>query len=272
MTNKNKPQPSYAVLDKGTRYTVAPAKDQGSIAEHDLSYQKKEKHIDLHQSSDEADDVGAEVMHKDFNFAPTLSGLASYLRTSSPHLFDDDMAYLMSRVTQHVVERYKTLWMKKMEHLASGSKFIPRDHNIWLSNGTMPRESDGSSLGSREDKFGRMINKESFPLNVPMPPTDILPATIKCPICDQSIFIGIPNDWTNHVFKDLQAYVCTWNDCHESSKIFDKTSDWVYHENVAHKRINVHWRCDVDDCRQTTYDYDGFLQHLVQKHKFGLSQ
>lgn len=69
-----------------------------------------------------------------------------------------------------------------------------------------------------------------------------------------------------HVFSDLQAYICTFNDCHERLKTFSTRTLWSRHELEAHFS-DKSFRCR--DCHESSViftDQESFLDHLSRIH------
>ncbi|KAB8349465.1 hypothetical protein FH972_023492 [Carpinus fangiana] len=65
----------------------------------------------------------------------------------------------------------------------------------------------------------------------------------------------------DHLFRDLRPYVCTYEDCRESTQLYDNRSDWVKHEDWAHRRI---WRCEDHD--SDFKSEDECTSHLKSHH------
>jgi Zinc finger, C2H2 type len=69
-----------------------------------------------------------------------------------------------------------------------------------------------------------------------------------------------------HVFSDLQAYICTFNDCHERLKTFSTRTLWSRHELEAHFS-DKSFRCrDCHESSVTFTDQESFLDHLSRVH------
>lgn len=69
-----------------------------------------------------------------------------------------------------------------------------------------------------------------------------------------------------HIFSDLQAYICTFNDCHERLKTFSTRTLWSRHELEAHFS-DKSFRCrDCHESSVTFIDQEGFLDHLSRVH------
>ncbi len=69
-----------------------------------------------------------------------------------------------------------------------------------------------------------------------------------------------------HVFSDLQAYICTFNDCDERLKTFSTRTLWSRHELEAHFS-DKSFRCR--DCHESSVaftDQESFLDHQSRVH------
>lgn len=188
--------------------------------------------------------------------------------------------YLVERIAHHQVARYKNLLNLKVKHLqAVAARNCPCGSMCVASGGSANiLDSRGEQRGldplsSRIDgsdgditPVEGLINQDSFPQGIPMPPTTALPAEFECQLCFTAKKFQKPSDWTKHVHEDVQPFTCTWERCREP-KMFKRKADWVRHENEGHRHLEW-WTCDVDDCRHKCYRRDNFLQHLVREHKF----
>ncbi|KAF5125573.1 hypothetical protein E5D57_010261 [Metarhizium anisopliae] len=178
----------------------------------------------------------------------------------------------VERIAHQQVARYKSLLNAKVKHLGLGAN-CPCGSLCVTLGGTanlLGQKGDTKAPDSLSAEEGMptegTINKESFPQDIPMPPTQYLPAEFECRLCYQSKKFQKPSDWTKHVHEDVQPFTCTWDKCRDP-KSFKRKADWVRHENEGHRHLEW-WTCDVDDCRHTCYRRDNFLQHLVREHKF----
>ncbi|OCL09406.1 hypothetical protein AOQ84DRAFT_388198, partial [Glonium stellatum] len=80
-------------------------------------------------------------------------------------------------------------------------------------------------------------------VELPPPPREAaLGNDFVCPYC--SILCpakhGQGRSWRGHVFQDLQAYMCTYDNCAEASRMYGSRSQWVEHEAQLHRKV---WRC-----------------------------
>lgn len=205
---------------------------------------------------------------------PNFAGFQQHILRLNPAL-EKDNKWLVDRIAQQQVVRYKALLGNRVKHLRVGrgcasqslcmamggsAKLLePKGGVDPLSINLDPEDGDVTPIEG-------VVTQESFPSDIPMPPTQSLPAEFECQLCFQGKKFNKPSDWTKHVHEDVQPFTCTWEKCKEP-KIFKRKADWVRHENEGHRHLEW-WTCDVDDCRHTCYRRDNFLQHLVREHKF----
>ncbi|PHH86214.1 hypothetical protein CDD83_10575 [Cordyceps sp. RAO-2017] len=205
------------------------------------------------------------------SLSPDFAGFQQHLLTLNPGL-DLSHGYLVERISQQQVIRYKQLLNTKIKHLGLGGGCPCGPLCVALggsANVLDHQKSDGQEANEAADDgvpAEGVIGKESFPRDIPMPPTSRLPAEFECQLCFQRKRFQKPSDWTKHVHEDVQPFTCTWDKCRDA-KMFKRKADWVRHENEGHRHLEW-WTCDVEDCRHTCYRRDNFLQHLVREHKF----
>lgn len=208
--------------------------------------------------------------------APNFAGFQEHVLKLNPGL-TGSRAYLVDRIAHQQIIRYKHLLTLAVAHLKQGAN-CPCGSLCKTLGGTAivldakgdPRGLDplASHLPDNEDTglAEGAISQDSFPQDIPMPPTQYLPAEFECQLCYQRKKFQKPSDWTKHVHEDVQPFTCTWDKCRDA-KIFKRKADWVRHENEGHRHLEW-WTCDVEECRHTCYRRDNFLQHLVREHKF----
>lgn len=215
---------------------------------------------------------------------PTPEGFKTHARQLNPRLTD----YMVERITQEQVRRYKRLLEFKVKHriaVESGncssnngshkfctelggesSQLIPKAGN---KDGEAPFLGfQVTAPGSDDDEDAPAegtLAAAGFPSGVPLPPVKRLPAEFECPLCFKVKKFYKPSDWTKHVHEDVQPFTCTFPNCGEP-KSFKRKADWVRHENERHRQLE-HWTCQIADCNHTCYRKDNFVQHLVREHK-----
>jgi hypothetical protein len=209
------------------------------------------------------------------DITPNFAGFQQHVLKLNP-LLNTTNTYLVDRIAQQQCVRYKALLNLRVKHLqAIGAR------NCTCGSMCIAQGGSANALDSKGDQRGvdplsgsdgditpleGAINQDSFPQDIPMPPTSTLPAEFECQLCFTAKKFQKPSDWTKHVHEDVQPFTCTWERCKEP-KMFKRKADWVRHENEGHRHLEW-WTCDVDDCRHRCFRRDNFLQHLVREHKF----
>jgi hypothetical protein len=212
---------------------------------------------------------------------PTYEGFKTHARQLNPRLED----YMVERITQEQMRRYKRLLEFRVKHLnavknrnCASTKFCTDLGGC--SKQLAPRAGNKdpdapfigfqiTAPGSSEDdgeppQEGTVVSAQ-FPSGVPLPPVKRLPAEFECPLCFKVKKFYKPSDWTKHVHEDVQPFTCTFPSCGEP-KSFKRKADWVRHENERHRQLE-NWTCQIADCNHTCYRKDNFVQHLVREHK-----
>lgn len=238
--------------------------------------------VDQEEDDDDDDDnddgdMSSHATNLIDDISPNLAGFSKYILELNPMLAVEN-SYLVDRIAYQQIARYKSLLTHKVNHMGSVHNANCQSGNLCMEVGSsaIAMETNGSHepwsakiLGSDEDLSAPLegaIGRDSFPQDIPMPPTQTLPAEFECQLCFQVKKFQKPSDWTKHVHEDVQPFTCTWDRCREP-KIFKRKADWVRHENEGHRHLEW-WTCDFADCRHTCYRRDNFLQHLVREHKF----
>ncbi|GKT82935.1 C2H2 finger domain-containing protein [Colletotrichum tofieldiae] len=222
-------------------------------------------------------DMNAESSKLIEGVSPNFAGFQQHVLRLNPDLATTNN-YLVDRIAHQQVVRYKSLLNAKVKHLGLGQAcscgafcLARGGRPVLLDQRGDVRDLDPLSTGldsgdGDSTPVEGAITKDSFPQDIPMPPTQSLPAEFECQLCFTLKKPKKPSDWTKHVHEDVQPFTCTWDRCREP-KIFKRKADWVRHENEGHRHLEW-WTCDVEDCRHTCYRRDNFLQHLVREHKF----
>jgi hypothetical protein len=104
---------------------------------------------------------------------------------------------------------------------------------------------------------------------VPKPPIVLEPGrAFLCPYCLHEIRvpddIRSVDDWAEHVFMDLEPYMCTWDDCMRADRTFGLREEWFRHELDSH-RISKVWFCQT--CRLEFSQGKELADHLRVKHR-----
>jgi hypothetical protein len=232
------------------------------------------------------DDEEHEAVTMDLNvrsdpIIPTYEGFRTHSRQLNPRLAD----YMVERITQEQMRRFKRLLEFRVKHLnAVKNRNCPSEGFCTDLGGEAkqlpPRagnkDADAPFIGFQVTAPGGseddgdplpegVVQSAQFPSGVPLPPVKRLPAEFECPLCFKVKKFYKPSDWTKHVHEDVQPFTCTFPNCGEP-KSFKRKADWVRHENERHRQLE-NWTCQIDDCNHTCYRKDNFVQHLVREHK-----
>ena len=220
-------------------------------------------------------------VHTDMVVIPTYDGFKYQIQQLNPRL----PPYLLERLTQEQLKRYKRLVEAKGKHSQSVSaRNCPSKTFCFAlggeSKGLPPRagvkDAEVTLVGFQimqpgmtEEELERTADGQivaaQFPSGVPLPPVKRLPAEFECPLCFKVKKFHKPSDWTKHVHEDVQPFTCTFPNCTEP-KSFKRKADWVRHENERHRQLEC-WTCNIGECAHTCYRKDNFVQHLVREHK-----
>jgi hypothetical protein len=127
-----------------------------------------------------------------------------------------------------------------------------------------------SDTGRSQTSYTSSIaDDEQYGIKVPTLPKEGLDEKpFECPYCFTiCIFKGGGRSWKNHVFKDLQPYVCTFGKCPTNHTMFATRHEWFNHELHSHRR---EWFCSL--CKQTFKTKDACKHHMEQRHLGGLME
>ncbi|KAJ6036183.1 hypothetical protein N7540_000462 [Penicillium herquei] len=85
-----------------------------------------------------------------------------------------------------------------------------------------------------------MSSHVSHPFKLlPRPPRESADGRpFECPLCFTIVTLSGGDSWMKHVYEDLSAYVCTFENC--ATPLFDSRHDWFHHEMEVHRR---QWSC-----------------------------
>jgi NB-ARC domain len=124
---------------------------------------------------------------------------------------------------------------------------------------------------TRNDSFTSLAQSE-IPVKrllVPKPPIPLERGqNFLCLYCRNEIDVNsnmkTVKDWESHVFRDLEPYLCTFNDCLRADKTYGARDDWFRHELESHRIMKV-WVCQA--CEKEFITKEKFEAHLQEKHE-----
>lgn len=137
-----------------------------------------------------------------------------------------------------------------------------------------------SDDGLSQTSYATSAN-ESTKLQPPPIPKDAQDRKpFECPLCFTIISIHSPHSWKyvcnltpkiglhsrpkywEHVYEDLHSYVCTFEDCNTSDRLFESRYQWFDYETQAHRRW---WQC-IEGCDKPFHSKLPFEAHLRQSY------
>jgi len=126
----------------------------------------------------------------------------------------------------------------------------------------------GSVVTSIAASDERRHSTKQTHLVVPKPPIPLKSGQgFLCPYCLHEILIGddilSEKDWSDHVFVDLEPYICTWDNCIRADKTFASKDAWFQHELDNH-RLRKIWLCQT--CRREFDHREELEQHFLTIH------
>lgn len=148
----------------------------------------------------------------------------------------------------------------------TASTFVPRSLPLPLNIDNPDQLSDAAT----QTTTGSQSSMVQDCLNIPNPPKESESADeFECPYC-YTIFSyrtldprKRKKDWRQHVLRDLQPYVCTFNGCPQLGTLYERRSDWMHHETQCHRR---EWSCNAKG--HDVYPTRGELKtHMERQHK-----
>jgi hypothetical protein len=131
-----------------------------------------------------------------------------------------------------------------------------------------PASTTGTSISDSLE----MVKPNLIP--VPEPPLPLDEGnTFQCPYCAHLLIVGKDlateerDDWIQHVFADIEPYMCSFaNDskvCINVDKTFGSRMKWFAHELDAHRSDQV-WYCQ--SCVEEFQTEDAFGSHVLTSH------
>ena len=144
---------------------------------------------------------------------------------------------LVTRLGNAITRRRKYLTLRKwraiqLRHGTGNVSLYERDfadsqdHDAWDKD--IPHFSTRSILPTG-NKFG-----------VPPPPeSSSAGAPIECPYCFYPINVHGSRSWAEHVFQDLQPYICIAQTCSSPDKLYSTRHEWLHHSKMIHPAGNI---------------------------------
>lgn len=139
-----------------------------------------------------------------------------------------------------------------------------------FSAGTFPSTTGDTSI----DAFSDFIRTSLKPPK--MPAELVRGRTCNCRFCgfqlpfsshhedEREVRLSV-DEWEQHVFQDLQPYMCTFENCYQPQQSFGLRTEWFRHEAFEHRSEDV-WRCGGQSCQIEFDSQDDYEEHLRASH------
>lgn len=129
----------------------------------------------------------------------------------------------------------------------------------------------GTSIAGTMEYLKPPIESEPTRYLIPRPPVALEQyRSFICPYCLHDFTVTSENaeaDWENHVYTDLEPYLCTYELCPREQKTYGSKDEWFRHELNSHRIPKVYFcqSCNLE------YDEQEFLEtHLSEMHNSNL--
>ncbi|PKK44968.1 hypothetical protein CI102_11366, partial [Trichoderma harzianum] len=220
--------------------------------------------------------------HDQFNSRVGVDIVSSYTQWDINHIREkfsrldgklvDRLAMSMSRRRQYI--KYREEHSKKLAH---GLLDEPGEgENATTIASSIPKklkdEENAAMFTKMDTLFDNMSefsgtsyansNAATNELRVPNIPKEYINGPFLCPICHTLIVINDRNSWKKHVFRDLQPYVCLFDNCSSPSQLYQRRKDWVAHMKQEHW---VSWSCSYG-CSKSFRSQESFEKHVTTIH------
>ena len=86
----------------------------------------------------------------------------------------------------------------------------------------------------------------------------------ECQYCYVACHVESLRDWTKHIIRDLEPYVCTFGNCDRANDTFSSRSAWYEHECQQHR---LDYSCNTTGHEPFT-NVAEFRSHMLNDHKF----
>ncbi|PTB56173.1 hypothetical protein M431DRAFT_481612 [Trichoderma harzianum CBS 226.95] len=215
--------------------------------------------------------------HDQFNSRAGADTVSSYSEWDMKHIrekFDrldgklvDRLAMAMSRRRQYI--KYREEHSKKLAH---GLLDEPGEgENATTIASSIPKklkDEENTAIFTKMDALLDNMSEVSGTsyansiaanneLRVPSIPREYIDGPFLCPICHTLIIINDRNSW-----KDLQPYVCLFDNCSSPSQVYQRRKDWVAHMKQEHW---VSWSCSFG-CSKSFRSQESFEEHVTTIH------
>ncbi|OAL44535.1 hypothetical protein IQ07DRAFT_521615, partial [Pyrenochaeta sp. DS3sAY3a] len=181
----------------------------------------------------------------------------------------DRLGKAISRRRQYL--RYREEHRKKLEQ---ESTIAPSEKIESTVASSLPPEIKSSTSAAEledPDYFEEVLSQTSYASST-HDPVKLRPPQLpeegqngdpfECPLCFRFTSVKQTAAWHKHVYRDLQPYVCTFEDCELADRTYESRHEWFHHESQVHRKW---WEC-VDGCKQSFRSVDALKDHVRDEH------
>lgn len=129
------------------------------------------------------------------------------------------------------------------------------------------QSAESPGLESASSSAGSSIERPLPNMVLPPPPVELgSKGSFACDICGATIHILRRGEWRRHVLYDLQPYVCSFEDCKTSGKLYATRKAWFTHEKKRHRAL-TEYHCPAK-CKAKFGNVSAWGNHLRKAHGF----
>ncbi|KAL7960103.1 hypothetical protein V8C34DRAFT_277590 [Trichoderma compactum] len=275
-------------IDEGIQAYTTDGDDK--MATDDLD--DTDKDLTLYFASDEGSDAML-TLENIGQIIDCLLRLSGTVRNPAPHdqflskagadvfstFKESDMKYIrltFSKLDGNIADRLGIALSRRRQYLKYREGLSVNATMAASSNSKMSKNMENAEsfpeLDTNFDKMSEIsgtsyANSDAAPneLRVPDIPEEHINKPFQCPYCRATIMIEDRNSWKEHVFGDLQPYICLFDNCSSPNQLYQRRRDWAAHMKREHW---VSWSCSFG-CSKSFDAQEIFKAHLTREHKQG---
>ncbi|KAF1959279.1 hypothetical protein CC80DRAFT_467745 [Byssothecium circinans] len=123
-------------------------------------------------------------------------------------------------------------------------------------------DDDQSEGGFTATSFATSVTATAALRVPPLPPDANYDKHFECPFCYDIIIVKNRSAWKQHVYSDLQPYLCLWESCPLGRRMFSTRHEWLQHEQDYHSKV---WTCCLG-CPDPFGDRQRMQDHYLSRH------
>ncbi|KAH6642193.1 hypothetical protein C7974DRAFT_97147 [Boeremia exigua] len=160
---------------------------------------------------------------------------------------------------EHRATEETTVPLAKGESTVASS--IPLNRKTWpITYPEIEMTAYGDTLSQTSYASSTQDASKLHPPPLPVAGRDGNP--FECPLCYRFSSVKNTAAWRKHLYRDLQPYLCTFEDCRVADQMYESRNDWFDHELAEHRQ---RWEC-IEHCNLEFGSEEAFRLHLVVQH------